>query len=45
MGVFLATNEQEEISFLDRAGFGSLVLTAVLTIGIIGSIYIFFLAW
>jgi hypothetical protein len=44
MEIFMATDEQGAMSFLDRAGFGSLFLTAMLTIGIIGSIYICFLA-
>jgi hypothetical protein len=40
----IAADEQGTTSFLDRAGFGALFISAMLTISVIGSIYICFLA-
>jgi hypothetical protein len=40
----MAADEQGVTSFLDRSGFGALFIGAMLTIGVVGSIYICFLA-
>jgi len=40
----MAEYEQGATSFLDRSGFGALFISATLTVSVIGSIYICFLA-
>ena len=40
----MAEYEQKATSFLDPSGFGALFISAMLTISVIGSIYICFLA-
>jgi hypothetical protein len=44
MEISMAAGEQGATSFLDRAGFGALFISAMLTISVVGSIYICFLA-
>ena len=40
----MATDEQSASSFVDRPALGALVISAMLTISIVASIYICFLA-
>jgi hypothetical protein len=40
----MADYEQRATSLLDRSGFGALFISAMLTISVIGSIYICFMA-
>ena len=40
----MAEYDQGATSFLDRSGFGVLFISAMLTISVVGSIYICFLA-
>jgi fructose-specific phosphotransferase system IIC component len=42
--ISIATDEQRAMSVLDRSGFAALFIRAMLTISVIGSIYICFLA-